>query len=326
MNKLSLPKIALFLLLFAGFSLGHVTAQDLDATGAKLNEANQAFKDGNNQAALGLYQQVIDMAAKLGEPGADLLKAAQANIPVIHFNIAKQLFTETKYDESVAEFRKAVETGGKFGDESNMKKAKEQIPVVYYSKGNALFKSKDFAGSLTAHSEAVKEEPSYYKAYYGMGLAQKGLDKMDEMIASMDKAIELGTAAKDDKFVGTVKNTAKKYTQAAGAENLAEKKYDNAQKYFDASLKYGEPDAMMYYQYALLYNAKKLWDKAIESTNSGLGLEKDTPEDKAKHYYEQGNAYKGKGDTAKACAAYKSAKFGKFVQNADYEIKTLKCN
>lgn len=325
MNKQFFSKLTFLFLMLAGFSIGNLIAQDLDAAGSKLNEANQAFKDGKNQDALNLYQQTIDMATKLGEPGADIVKAAQANIPVIHFNIAKQLFTENKYDESIAEFQKAVETGEKYGDASNKAKAAEQIPVVLYSKGNALYKAKDYKGALAAFTESTQKNPNYYKAYYGMGLAYKGLNDLDQMMVSMDKAIELATAAKDDKFVGTVKAAAKKYTQAGGAERLAEKKYDDAIKYLDASIKYGEPDASMYYYYAMAYNAKKQWDKAIEATNKGLALEQDTPETKAMHYFEQGNAYKGKGDTEKACAAYKNAKYGKFVQNADYEIKTLKC-
>lgn len=318
-------KLTFILLLISVFSLGKLFAQDLDAAGAKLNEANQAFKESRNADALNLYNQTIEIASKLGETGTDILKAAQANIPVIHFNIAKQLFTENKFDESVAEFKKAVETGDKYGDAGNKAKAAEQIPIVLYSKGNALFKAKDFTGALAAFTESSVANPEYAKAFYGMGLAYKNLNNLDQMIVSMDKAIELATNAKDEKFVGTVKSTAKKYTQAGGAENLAEKKYDNAIKYLDASLKYGDPDASIHYYYAMAYNAKKMWDKAIESTTKGLAIEKDTPEAKAMHYFEQGNAYKGKGDTEKACSAYKNAKFGKFVQNADYEIKTLKC-
>jgi hypothetical protein len=56
-------------------------------------------------------------------------------------------------------------------------------------------------------------------------------------------------------------------------------------------------------------------------------IEKDNPEKKAKHYYNLGLAYKGKGDKNAACSAFKNALYGQFKENAQFEIDNeLKCN
>jgi tetratricopeptide (TPR) repeat protein len=83
----------------------------------------------------------------------------------------------------------------------------------------------------------------------------------------------------------------------------------------------------VYFYLGTAQNELKQWDQAIENSNKGLAVEKDDDEKKAKHYYNMGMAYKGKGDTSAACTAFKNALFGQFKENAQYEIETeLKCN
>jgi len=89
---------------------------------------------------------------------------------------------------------------------------------------------------------------------------------------------------------------------------------------------YGEQNSQSYYVLAVCYNKLSQWDNAISACNDGLALEKDSPEEKAKFYFEIGNAQAGNGDNAAACTAYKNAQYGNYKASAEYQLnEVLKC-
>jgi tetratricopeptide (TPR) repeat protein len=66
------------------------------------------------------------------------------------------------------------------------KKAMPDNPSLYYVEGNILAGVKDYDAALTAYNEALKIEPKYDMAYYG--IANVALKKAEEVLAEQVKA------------------------------------------------------------------------------------------------------------------------------------------
>lgn len=64
------------------------------------------------------------------------------------------------------------------------KKAMPDNPSLYYVEGNILAGVKDYDAALTAYNEALKIEPKYDMAYYG--IANVALKKSEDLIAERD--------------------------------------------------------------------------------------------------------------------------------------------
>jgi tetratricopeptide (TPR) repeat protein len=106
------------------------------------------------------------------------------------------------------------------------------------------------------------------------------------------------------------------------------KAYGEAIELAQSSLKYDQNFAEVYFLIAVVTNIQKRWDDAIQAGNKGLELLNPADDnDKAKYYFELGNAYAGKGDTAMACLSYREVSVGTYLESAKYQIEqVLKCN
>lgn len=316
---------ALLTFLVVGLS---VSAQDLNSTIDVFNEGNQALQSGNMELALEKYQKAHDMAVKLGEEGNEIAAAAKGQIPTLYYQLGVQDYRDKNNDKAINEFQNAIRTGEEFGDAETVLKSREIIPKLYFAKGNDLFKENKFDEALTNYNLSAELDPNYSRAYWGQGLTYNKLGKNDEMDAAFKKSRELAVAEGDQALVERINTTAKRFLQSEGTKQLQTQKWNDALKSLTASNDYLADDPDTFYYMALAYNGQKNWSKATEAAQAGLDLTAAESNDvKAKFYFEMGNAYKGAGDNDKACEAYGNAKFGKFVENATYELTTvLKCN
>jgi len=303
-------------------------AQDINQAGEIFNQGNQAVKNGNYQVAIEKYEESIKVASALGAEGEQIVSGAKAQIPSLYYKIGAADYKSKNIDKAIEEFGKAIEYGKKYGDDETVKKSEDIIPKLYYAKGNALFKQKNYEEALTNFQHSGELNPNYCRAKWGAGLAYSRLKKFDEMDQSFSEALKLAEAKGDSKMISKIKSTAQRLLQAEAANKLQSQDWNTALKYLQASLKYNDADKDTYYYLALAYNGSNNYDKALEATQKGLDLSKnENNEYKAKYYYEMGNAYKGKSMNKEACEAFTNARYGRFTESADYELKTvLKCN
>jgi len=61
----------------------------------------------------------------------------------------------------------------------------------WYREGKTLTGKKDYNGAVAQFQKAIKESPSYYEAYAGMGIAQYLLGQAPAARASMQKSVDL---------------------------------------------------------------------------------------------------------------------------------------
>jgi TolA-binding protein len=144
---------------------------------------------------------------------------------------------------------------------------------------------------------------------------------MEKMMASMDKAIEIGSGqSKMAKYVQRAKNAASKALVAEATEELTKEHGDIAAKYLNDSFKYQAGDADAYYYLTIAYNKEKQYSNATEAANKALGMKEG---DKSDIYFELGTALAGKGDTSGACNAFRQVKSGPNVDAAKYQIEQV---
>ena len=63
--------------------------------------------------------------------------------------------------------------------------------VRYYDEGNALFKTKDYAGAIAAYGNATALEPGYYEAWNALADALNKNKQYNNALIASDKAISL---------------------------------------------------------------------------------------------------------------------------------------
>ena len=181
--------------------------------------------------------------------------------------------------------------------------------------------------AIVNYQKSIDLNPRYVAAYWAKGLAYSKLNDFDKMNETFTEGVKIAQEDGDTKMVDKINQSAKKLLQTEGATKLQTKSWNESVKYLNLALKYDETNKDVYYYLGLAYNGLSKWDDAIAATQKGLDYSAaENDEFKAKFYFEMGNAYKGKAMNDKACEAFKNATFGRFAENANYEIKTtLKC-
>jgi tetratricopeptide (TPR) repeat protein len=328
MNSNILKKMRTLVVLFLVSFTFTAFAQDINQAGEIFNEGNQAVKDGDFVTAIQKYDESIKVASKLGAEGEQIVSGAKAQIPSLYYKIGAADYKEKNIEKAIDEFGKAIEYGNEYGDTETVEKSRQIIPKLYYAKGNDLYKEDKYNEALKAFEQSREMNPEYSRAFWGMGLAYSKLKNYDEMDNAFAGALKLAEKEGDEKMASKIRTTATQLLQAEGAAKLQSSDWSNALKYLNASLNYDANDKDTYYYLALGYNGNKSYDDALAAAQKGLELSNgENQEFKAKYYYEMGNAYKGKGMNTEACTAFTDASHGRFVESANYELKTvLKCN
>ena len=194
----------------AVFAAGSMNAQDLAQATDLYNTGATYLSNGSLENALESFQQAYDMAAALGEEGAEVAENCKNIIPETSLNLAKSLGQDKKYDEAVARLGTTVELAGEYGNQSVADEAKALIPQLLMLKGTDLLNSKDFAGAAAAYKQildaaqvSLASQQSSYAASqlkYEQGTISKNtlLSAEDELHAAEDAvqnaAIDLFTA------------------------------------------------------------------------------------------------------------------------------------
>ena len=195
---------------------------------------------------------------------------------------------------------------------------------VLSSKGLSQLKAKDLDAAYATFEEAHKVKSTCVISYYGKGLVWKARGDMNNMMANMDKAIEIAaTEPKMAKYAGKAKSAASKGLVAEATEEITKEHGREAAKWINDSFKYTAGTADTYYYLTIAYNKSKEYSKAAEAANKSIGMKEG---DKSDVYFELGVALKGSGNTSGACDAFKKVTAGPNVDAAKYEItQTLKC-
>jgi tetratricopeptide (TPR) repeat protein len=296
-------------------------AQTLDDAGAAFNAGIQFSKDLKYADAAASYEQTISICKKLGNDGMELQLKAEQQLPSTYFNLAKGLFDAKNYNEAIPNFEKSAQYADQMGETKTADASRTYLAGIYYAQGNGDLKNEAPDAALEKYNRALSYKPTFYKAFYGIGLAYKKKDNLPLMKENLDKAISM--AGDDAKTIQNAKDAATSAYQKAGALALQSSKYSAAIENLVASQEYNNTEPRTYFYLAVAYNGLSKWDDAIAAANKALEL---TTEDKFDIYFELAKAQENKGDKTTACENYKKVTGGNNAVAAKYQIEqVLKC-
>jgi tetratricopeptide (TPR) repeat protein len=308
------------IVLISSMSLGSY-AQTVNEAGDAFNKGIEASKAGNFDAAIASHLSCIEICNQIGAEGDELKGKAEKQLPKQYLNAA---ITSNKAKDTKGAFKKfkqASKYAEKVGDTETKAKADKLLSKFYTSYGLSKIKKKDLPKALEYITTAQKLDPKNTKVYYAYGTYYKAVGDEAKMKENFDKCIAMG--GEKDKSAKNSKIVAGKYYVSQGSQKMKAKDYKAAIALFNSSMEYKAASGTTYYYLAIAYNSTSNWDKAIESADKGIAIEK---EDKSNLYFEKGKAFEGKGDLASACSTYKMVTTGANVASAKYKIETeLKC-
>ncbi len=303
------------------------------ANGQGVNEAAEAYNNASNLAktdpvaAIASAKESLEICDQLGDEGADIKKRVENLMPGLYFQAGNVLARAKKISQAIPAFQEALKVSEQYKNAEFITKSKSMLPRLYNSMGSTHYKKGEYDKGLAALNQAVTYDPDYAKAYYTMGLVYKKMKDPANLELNADKGLIAAANSKDNKTKGLISKAANSYFLSAGTKALTAEKFGDAVKMLTKALKYNPKAVDTYFYLASANNEMKEYDDAIEASNKALEMEGVDQEKNAKHYYNLGLAYKGKGDKAAACEAFNKALFGQFKENAQYEIEHgIKCD
>jgi tetratricopeptide (TPR) repeat protein len=252
------------------------------------------------------------------------LASANALLAKTYYAQGIDQYTSKNYDGALASFAKAAETAKANNLNEIADKANSLTSKVYMIKGSELYSAKKFDDAIAAFEQATKVDPKNVKAFYYKGLAFKGKNDLDNMLTSMDKAIELGSTLDTAVATSAKRNIANTFLVKA-SDAYSTKQYAEAITAAKTATKYDGKNSKTFLILAVSNNALGQSDEAIEAAKSGIAIESKS-EALSDLYFQIGKAYEKKKDNASACANYKKVVAGANAATAKSIMSTvLKC-
>ncbi len=305
------------------FGMG-LYAQSVTDAGEKFNEGTAQYKAKDFGQAVKLYEQALEMCKMAGPDAADLKSQVESQLTNSYFWNGISHYKKREFDQAIAQLKKAKAMAASIGNAKIKNYAHIYIGRVFASKGNVFLKQKKLTEASAQYDNALKEDANCYNAYYGKSLVAKEKKDIPTMMAMVDKLGKLATSnSKVANLYGNAKYMAFNTLLNAGAEELQKSHPQKALEYLADAKKYHAANADMYYYTALANVSLKKWDTAITAAKKALSLQ---TTEKSDIYFTLGQAYKGKGDKADACNAFKKVVKGPNVAAAKYQrTQELKC-
>lgn len=278
----------------------------LDPEPPTREEALAAYNEGvklqktEPAKAIEFLEKAVSIAEKLDSNGVDIVEKSSKKIPGLYYNLSAGIAKEKKYGEAIESFKKTIEVAEKYENKSILDASNETLYKMYYAKGSQNLKAKSYEAAITDFNEALALQPNYTKAIYSKGIALKNKGEIDGALSQFDLVIEKATAKGDKKMASRAKKAAFNALKTSG------KKANKANN---------SNDAIKYLTMAL--DKYKTEGKDAADTNKKL----------AGVHFELGKAYWAKKDKGNACQSFKSALYGQYKKNAQYQLdNVVKCN
>jgi tetratricopeptide (TPR) repeat protein len=301
-----------------------MSAQTLQESIEARNRGAELMSNGDIEGAIAELEKCIEISKQAGTEADENRETAELAIPGLYLQKADKILDTKDYDAALKAFEEVIAVAEKYNNQDVKKKAEKPLPDIYYAIGATAFQKNDAATALKNLDLATARDADYAKAYYVKGAIYQKQQNEAQMSENYRLAVEKADLANDKKTAKSAKDALSRYFYNQGIKAMQEKRYDAAITAFGKTIEADETFSDAYYRTASCYNVKKSWDLAVTHAEQALQYKADGEKDGI--YFELGNAYLGKKDSAKACEAFKQVKSDPYVANAKYQIETvLKC-
>jgi len=275
--------------------------------------------------AIKSFEEVITLSDQVGETAADLKEKAVKILPGLYVKLANNALNDKKPSPEIIQAAKnASAASEKYGSSSNKENAEKILVLAYNRMATDYFSNNDYANALITFDSLLVINPDYITAIYNKALIYIKQNNADSFEKTIDLFIEKTKSRNDAEKVKQASLTALEYFRAAGSQAAQANKLDEALVFLNKASKYGD-DKDLFYYFSDVYNKQKSFDLGAEYAQKGLALETGDAEAKAKYYFQIGIAQEGKGQTSEACASFKNALYGAFLEASKTQRTNLKC-
>ncbi len=300
--------------------------------GQTKEEATKSFNEGaalvseNPAGAITALEKAVQLATAVGADADDVKKQAVEVLPNLYLQVANTFLKNKEYEAAIKAFDATVKAGEKYGNSEVVTKSNSAVAQIYFAQAVAAMKEKKFDETIALFDKVLAVDKENTDAALYKAEAFRATGKFDESTAVSEALFKSATEKGDTVLAAKVKKSASSAYLAKGFGLFKEKKAAEAITALEKSLEYGET-VEAYNALAQICNAAKQYDKTIAAATKALELTKSaTPQNKAGMNYQLAVAYQAKGNTAKACEAYKNAMYGAYAEQAKYQCETvLKC-
>lgn len=323
MNKKTMKKLTgLILIIFSAVSI--TSAQERNDVIKVYNEGAKLLQT-DVQGAITAFENVVTLSDQVGESVNDLKTKAVQVLPGLYVRAANNAIKENKPTAEIIRAAKiAAAASEKYNNTAGKDNASKIMVQAYNKMGTELFTDKEYDKALLAFDSLLAISPDYSNAIFNKALIYRAQNNAAAFEESIDLFLGKLEAGKDDQISKQASTLALEYFRAAGSQASQAENLDEALELLNKAAKYGE-DKDLFYFFADVYNKKKSFDSGIEYAQKGLALETGEADAKAKFYFQLGLGQEGKGQTAEACASFKSAMFGPFAEPSKAKRTNLKC-
>ena len=315
---------------FAGLALVAFAAVSM-LNGQERNDVIKFYNEGAKvlqtdvPAAIAAFENVVSLSEKVGESANDLKAKAVQVLPGLYVRAANNAIKENKPTAEIIKAAKmATAAAEKYNNAAGKDNASKIMVQAYNKMGTELFTAKEYDKALLAFDSLLAINPDYSNAIYNKALIYRSQNNPAAFEETIDLFLGKLEAGKDDQSSKQASTLALEYFRAAGSQANQADNLDEAIVLLTKAAKYGE-DKDLFYFFADVYNKKKSFDSGIDYAKKGLALETGAADAKAKFYFQLGLGQEGKGQTAEACASFKSAMFGPFAEPSKAKRTNLKC-
>ena len=270
-------------------------------------------------------QLCIKTCDQVGDSAKTIKDKATQLLPDLYYQKAYKLYaTDKKIPEALISAKEALKLSEQYSVEKVKEKTQKVMVLAYSALGSGFFKVNDNNNALKAFDSALQINPNYNKALFNKALVYRKLDNPTKFGETIDAFIEKAKAENDTIQVGQATKLALEYYCGAGNKADQANKLTDALTLLTQAEKYGT-DKDVFYYFADVYNKQRKFDDALTHGQKGLDLEMGTAEAKAKFYYVIAVAQNGKGNKDEACASFKNAMYGPFLEASKAQATNLKC-
>ncbi len=319
-----------FLILGGLLLAGSLSAQTLTDV---INEFNTGVEKLNNQeyeVSIEHFNQVISLAATVGDEANDMKASAQKQIPSAYYRQATVFMKRKQYDNAIPYLEKTVEFATLYSNNEEInKKASGYLPQLYVREGNRAWKNQSHDDAIAYFDKALAVKETLYQAHQGKGMVYLDQDETDLMLESFGKAKEGALAKNDTKTIGKVNAAIDTYYNKYIVDEMAnvdpeENDYSYVVEACENALAANPDNPRALYHLAIISNKSSQYDQAIENAEKALAHETEPVWISAINF-ELGSAFQNKDDYTSACEALKKVTEEPFLTRAEQKMGTV-CN
>lgn len=288
------------------------------------NTTAQSYKQ-DFKAGIANFNKVLEMCEAVGEECDEIKMNTQNLIPRVYFEYAMSLYKKKDLEGTLTNLEASEDLAAKYNNAEIKKRATRTLPKLYVAMGSSKLKENKYDEALANYNKALAANPNLIDAQVYITATYQKMDNDELMVESLQKTVVLAKKVNKPDVGADALNRLKNFYLKKAEDARVAKSYGVAIGNYEKSISYDSTDAEVFRNFSNACFQAENWDKTIEVALRAIELNKGADIEKAELYYELATAYHKTNNVNKACEAYKKAAFGEYKPNAEYQIKTLKC-